>query len=103
MKGNIVQFGNFFHQNSFSKLILSWFRKNQRHLYWRDNRSIYLTYLTEIMLQQTTVKTVENKLKVYLDKLDNVHDQYNITNIIKSIISNKDGKNNKSLTKFMEK
>ena len=71
MKGNIVQFGNFFHQNSFSELILSWFKKNQRHLYWRDNRSIYLTYLTEIMLQQTTVKTVENKLKIYLDKFPN--------------------------------
>ncbi len=68
MKSNIVQFGDFFHQNNFSKLILSWFKKNQRQLYWRDNRSLYLTYLTEIMLQQTTVKTVQNKLDQYLEK-----------------------------------
>jgi A/G-specific adenine glycosylase len=67
MKGNIVQFGDFFHKNNFSDLILSWFKKNQRNLYWRKNRSFYLTYLTEIMLQQTTVKTVENKLKEYLE------------------------------------
>ena len=43
-------------------MILHWFKKNQRNLYWRENRSLYLTYLSEIMLQQTTVKTVENKI-----------------------------------------
>jgi len=35
-------------------------------LYWRDNREIYLTYLTEVMLQQTTVSTVQNKLPTIL-------------------------------------
>ena len=62
MKGNIIEFGEFFHKNKFIPLILHWFKKNQRNLYWRKNRSLYLTYLSEIMLQQTTVKTVENKI-----------------------------------------
>ena len=69
MKSDIIQFGDFLHKINFYGLILSWFKKNQRHLYWRQNRSIYLTYLTEIMLQQTTVKTVENKLKSFLKDL----------------------------------
>ena len=71
MESDIIKFGNFFHQNKFYSLILTWFKKNQRDLYWRNNRSLYLTYLTEIMLQQTTVNTVENKLNSYLKKFPN--------------------------------
>ena len=58
MKGNIIEFGEFFHKNKFIPLILHWFKKNQRNLYWRKNRSLYLTYLSEIMLQQTQINTV---------------------------------------------
>lgn len=35
-------------------------------MYWRNHREIYLTYLTEVMLQQTTVSTVQNKLPIIL-------------------------------------
>ena len=62
MKSNVIELGEFFHKNKFIPLILHWFKKNQRNLYWRRNRDLYLTYLSEIMLQQTTVKTVENKI-----------------------------------------
>ena len=62
MKSNIIELGELFHKNKFIHLILHWFKKNQRNLYWRRNRNLYLTYLSEIMLQQTTVKTVENKI-----------------------------------------
>ena len=62
MKSNIIELGELFHKNKFIPLILHWFKKNQRNLYWRRNRNLYLTYLSEIMLQQTTVKTVENKI-----------------------------------------
>ena len=62
MKSNIIQFSNLLHDNQFYETILSWFKQNQRNLYWRENRKIYLTYLTEVMLQQTTVSTVQNKL-----------------------------------------
>jgi len=86
MESNIIQFGNFLHKNNFYDLILSWFKKNQRHLYWRQNRSIYLTYLTEIMLQQTTVKTVENKLKSYLKDFPdfNSYKNKNLSNVLNS-------------------
>ena len=66
MKSNIVQFSNLLHDNQFYETILSWFKQNQRNLYWRENREIYLTYLTEVMLQQTTVPTVQNKLPTIL-------------------------------------
>lgn len=35
--------------------LLSWFTKNKRDLPWRNNRNWYKTYLSEIILQQTTV------------------------------------------------
>ena len=66
MKSNIIQFSNLLHDNQFYETILSWFKQNQRNLYWRENRTIYLTYLTEVMLQQTTVSTVQNKLPTIL-------------------------------------
>ena len=66
MKSNIIQFSNLLHHNKFYETILSWFKQNQRNLYWRENRKIYLTYLTEVMLQQTTVSTVQNKLSSIL-------------------------------------
>jgi len=66
MKSNFIQFSNLLHDNQFYKSILSWFEQNQRNLYWRENRRIYLTYLTEVMLQQTTVSTVQNKLPTIL-------------------------------------
>ena len=66
MKSNIIQLSNLLHDNQFYETILSWFKQNQRNLYWRENRKIYLTYLTEVMLQQTTVSTVQNKLPTIL-------------------------------------
>jgi A/G-specific adenine glycosylase len=35
--------------------LLQWFSKNKRHLPWRKNPDWYKTYLSEIILQQTTV------------------------------------------------
>ena len=71
MKSNIIKFINFLHKNDFIILILQWFNRNQRNLYWRKNRNIYHTYLSEIMLQQTTVPTVENKIQIFLKKFPN--------------------------------
>jgi len=44
--------------NLFSIKLLDWFTNNKRKLPWRENRSFYKTWLSEIMLQQTQVKTV---------------------------------------------
>jgi len=41
-----------------SSRLLSWFRRNRRDLPWRKNRSPYSVWISEIMLQQTALKTV---------------------------------------------
>lgn len=38
--------------------LLQWFRKNRRNLPWRKTRDPYAIWISEIMLQQTQVKTV---------------------------------------------
>ncbi|MBA2656111.1 MAG: A/G-specific adenine glycosylase [Tatlockia sp.] len=46
-------------QKQFSVLLLEWFKKNgRRDLPWQHPRSAYRVWISEIMLQQTQVKTV---------------------------------------------
>ncbi|MDH5596633.1 MAG: A/G-specific adenine glycosylase [Candidatus Peregrinibacteria bacterium] len=40
------------------EVLLKWFEKNQRPLPWRDKYEPYQVWISEIMLQQTQVKTV---------------------------------------------
>jgi len=49
------------------KLIL-WSRDHFSKLPWRQNRNFYSTLVSEIMLQQTTVATVENRFKEFIVK-----------------------------------
>ena len=44
--------------NLLSIKLLDWFTINKRKLPWRENRNFYKTWLSEVMLQQTQVKTV---------------------------------------------
>ncbi len=54
---------------NFSKLLLSWFDKNKRDLPWRKTKDPYHIWVSEIMLQQTTVRAVipyyERWIKTY--------------------------------------
>jgi A/G-specific adenine glycosylase len=45
-------------QNSFSQVLLTWYRQNARQLPWRGEVTPYATWISEIMLQQTRVDTV---------------------------------------------
>ena len=45
-------------ENSFSQVILAWYRHNARLLPWRGIDDPYKTWISEIMLQQTRVETV---------------------------------------------
>lgn len=60
-----------------SRLLLDWYRRNKRDLPWRHNRDPYRIWVSEIMLQQTTVVTVipyyENFMRRFptLDQLAN--------------------------------
>jgi A/G-specific adenine glycosylase len=38
--------------------LLAWYDENKRHLPWRETRNPYAIWISEIMLQQTQVKTV---------------------------------------------
>ncbi|MCJ7681448.1 MAG: A/G-specific adenine glycosylase [Candidatus Aminicenantes bacterium] len=42
----------------FTGILLSWYRRHGRHLPWRETKDPYRVWVSEIMLQQTTVKAV---------------------------------------------
>ena len=44
--------------NSFTDTLLLWFYENKRDLPWRNNPTPYHVWISEVMLQQTQVKTV---------------------------------------------
>lgn len=45
-------------KDDISKQILKWYKRNRRHLPWRDTMDPYRILVSEIMLQQTQVETV---------------------------------------------
>jgi len=52
----------------FQRSLLRWFTNNKRELPWRDSKSSYKIWLSEIMLQQTRVDTVIPYYKRFLKK-----------------------------------
>ena len=52
--------------NTAIKNLISWSKKEFSHLPWRENRSLYRTLVSEIMLQQTTVSTVLNHFERFI-------------------------------------
>jgi len=47
-----------FETSKFHRTLLSWYKKNKRSLPWRENRTWYSVWISEIMLQQTQVQQV---------------------------------------------
>ena len=45
-------------KKEFQRALLDWYRANARALPWRESPSVYKTVVSELMLQQTQVKTV---------------------------------------------
>jgi A/G-specific adenine glycosylase len=52
--------------------LVHWSKDNYSHLPWRNNRTLYSTLVSEIMLQQTTVSTVLNHFNRFLDEYPDV-------------------------------
>lgn len=52
--------------------LLDWFQKNQRPLPWRNNYEPYQVWISEIMLQQTQVKTVLPYFERWMKKLPTI-------------------------------
>jgi A/G-specific adenine glycosylase len=55
-----------------AKLLLKWFRANARDLPWRKTRDPYAIWISEVMLQQTQVKTVLPYWTRWMTQLPNV-------------------------------
>ena len=59
--------------SNFSNRIICWYKKNGRHeLPWRKNISPYSIWISEIMLQQTQVKTVIPYFNNFIEKYPNL-------------------------------
>jgi A/G-specific adenine glycosylase len=61
-----------YNKNSFRNRLLDWYRHHQRQLPWRNSNDPYAIWVSEVMLQQTTVKTVLPYYKRFLDQLPTV-------------------------------
>lgn len=52
----------------FRPLLLRWYRRNRRHLPWRQTSNPYSILLSEVMLQQTQVNRVRQKYPLFLKR-----------------------------------
>ncbi|QCI16199.1 A/G-specific adenine glycosylase [Buchnera aphidicola] len=57
----------------FSQLVLNWYHNNGRkNLPWQKNKSLYIVWISEIMLQQTQVKSVIPYFKKFILTFPNI-------------------------------
>jgi len=56
----------------FQESLLRWFRRHHRFLPWRSNPTPYRVWISEIMLQQTQVKTVLPYYKNFIRRFPNI-------------------------------
>jgi A/G-specific adenine glycosylase len=59
-------------EREFVERLLEWFAANGRDLLWRRNRTPYRIWISEVMLQQTQVITVEPYYERFLDRFPTV-------------------------------
>lgn len=55
------------------KELLDWYRNNKRDLPWRQNRDPYRIWVSEVMLQQTTVAAVIPYYEKFMKRFPTVH------------------------------
>ena len=59
-------------ESRFRRALITWFRRHQRALPWRDQPSGYRVWVSEIMLQQTQVVTVVDYFNRFISKFPTV-------------------------------
>ena len=59
-------------RKSFRRRLFSWYEKHQRDLPWRRSSNVYHVWVSEIMLQQTQVATVEAYFKRFVKKFPTI-------------------------------
>ena len=59
---------------AFASRLLRWYRRHKRQLPWRNNPDLYQIWLSEMMLQQTQVRTVLPYYERFLQKYPTLED-----------------------------
>ena len=62
------------HLSGFRRRLLSWYDRHQRDLPWRKQVSAYRVWVSEIMLQQTQVKTVLGYFDRFMEQFPTIQD-----------------------------
>ena len=57
---------------AFRASLLNWYLHNRRNLPWRQSKDPYAVWVSEVMLQQTQVKTVIAYYTTFLDRFPNI-------------------------------
>jgi A/G-specific adenine glycosylase len=60
--------------SSIRRRLLTWFDRNRRDLPWRADRDPYRIWISEIMLQQTTVAAVAPRFERFLNSFPTLGD-----------------------------
>ncbi len=63
-----------FAQADFARALLGWYQQQGRDLPWRNTRDPYRIWVSEIMLQQTTVATVLGRYDVFVQQFPTLTD-----------------------------
>ena len=59
-------------KSSFSGVLLDWFKVEKRNLPFRDNKDPYKIWLSEIILQQTQMKTGVEYYKKFIKRFSSI-------------------------------
>lgn len=63
-----------YNEASFKPNIVNWFKENQREMPWRETSNPYYIWLSEVMLQQTQVKTVIDYYHCFIERFPTIKD-----------------------------
>lgn len=66
-----------FNEPKFKKNLVTWFEINQREMPWRETSNPYYIWLSEVMLQQTQVKTVIDYYNRFINRFPTIEDLSN--------------------------
>ena len=68
---------NMYNESQFKNNLVKWFEKNQRQMPWRETKNPYYIWLSEVMLQQTQVKTVIDYYHKFVNRFPTITDLSN--------------------------
>lgn len=60
------------------KPLCEWYQANKRSLPWRENKSPYYVWLSEVMLQQTRIEAVKKYYNRFIEVLPTIRDLANV-------------------------